>query len=160
MKDPKLYLAIDNCFACKRWVKPVDWMLLIRDLGLTLVEQSADTECDPLYLGSDYIHEWISLVKQGSEKTGVCVKNVYSGHGTYSTCGLAHWHDGVRLRFREQWMKPQADTARALDAGFGFFAHGFENSILQEKKIYDERLNTLYDDLAELAAYAGQIGLS
>ena len=41
----KLYLAIDNCFACKRWVKPMDWMLLIRDLGLTMVEQSTDTEC-------------------------------------------------------------------------------------------------------------------
>lgn len=160
MKDPNLYLAIDNCFACKRWVKPIDWMLLIRDLGLTMVEQSADTECDPLYLGSGYIREWISLVRQASEKTGVRVKNVYSGHGTYSTCGLAHWHDGARLRFRERWMKPQADTARALDAGFGFFAHGFENSVLQEKKLYEERLHTLYDDLAELAAYAGQSGLS
>lgn len=160
MKDPKLYLAVDNCFACKRWVKPMDWMLLIRDMGLTLVEQSADTECDPLYMGENYTREWIDLVKKGGEKTGVRVKNVYSGHGTYSTCGLAHWHDGVRLRFREQWMKPQANTARTLGAGFGFFAHGFEQSFLQSKGLYEDRLNLLYDDLAELAAYARQIGLS
>ena len=160
MKDPKLYLAIDNCFACKRWVKPMDWMLLVRDMGLTMVEQSADTECDPLYMGSDYTREWIELVRRGSDRTGVCVKNVYSGHGTYSTCGLTHRHDGVRLRFREHWMKPQADAARALGAGFGFFAHGIENSALQSKELYEERLNTLYGDLAELAGYAEQKGLS
>ena len=160
MKDPKLYLAVDNCFACKRWVRPADWMRLIRDMGLSLVEQSADTECDPLYMGADYMREWIDLVKKESEKTGVYVKNVYSGHGTYSTCGMAHWHDGVRLRFREQWMKPQADTACAIGAGFGFFAHGFEHSFLQSKAVYEDRLNILYDDLAELAAYAKQIDLS
>lgn len=160
MKDPVLYLAIDNCFACKRWVRPLDWMLLIRDMGLTLVEQSADTECDPLYMGDEYMRQWIELVKRGSEKTGVRVKNVYSGHGTYSTCGMAHWHDGVRLRFREQWMKPQADIARSLDAGFGFFAHGFEHGVLQSRADYEARLNGLYDDLAELSSYARQIELS
>lgn len=160
MKDPKLYLAVDNCFACKRWVKPLDWMLLIRDMGLKLVEQSADTECDPLYMGADYTREWIDLVKQGSEKTGVKVQNLYSGHGTYSTCGLAHWHDGVRRRFRDDWMKAQSNTARALDAGFGFFAHGFEHSALQSPALYNDRLEQLCADLANLAAYAREIGLS
>ena len=160
MNDPKLFLAVDNCFACKRWVRPADWMSLIRDMGLALVEQSADTECDPLYMGDDYTREWIELVRQGSEKTGVRVKNIYSGHGTYSTCGMAHWHDGVRLRFREQWMKPQADTARALGAGFGFYAHAFDHRTLQSPLLYRERLDTLYTDLAVLAAYGRQIGLS
>ena len=160
MKDPKLYLAVDNCFACKRWVKPLDWMLLIRDMGLQLVEQSADTECDPLYMGAAYTREWIRLVQQGSEKTGVRIKNLYSGHGTYSTCGLAHWHDGVRVRFRDEWMKVQSDTARALDAGFGFFAHGFEHSALQSQQRYRERLGQLYADLADLAAHARETGLS
>ena len=98
---------------------------------------------------------------RGSEKTGVQVKNVYSGHGTYCTCGLTHWDPAVRRRFREQWMKPQADTARALEAGFGFYAHGFENSLLQDAVGYEARLEGgLYDDLAELARYAGEIGLS
>ena len=52
MKDPKLYLCIDNCFAYKRWVKPMDWMLLVKEMGAQYVEQSADTECDPLYHGA------------------------------------------------------------------------------------------------------------
>lgn len=159
MKDPRLFLCVDNCFAYKRWVKPIDWMLLIRDMGLRYVEQSADTECDPLYMGSAHTIAWRRLTRECSEKTGVRVKNVYSGHGTYATCGLAHWDPAVRARFRDQWMKPQSDTARALDAGFGFFAHGFENSALQSKDAYAERLDALMADLADLAAYATTIGL-
>lgn len=160
MKDPKLYLCIDNCFAYKRWVKPMDWMLLVKEMGAQYVEQSADTECDPLYHGAEYMRGWIRETREASEKTGVQVKNVYSGHGTYCTCGLTHWDPAVRRRFREQWMKPQANTARALEAGFGFYAHGFENSLLQDAAGYEARLEGLYDDLAELARYAGEIGLS
>ncbi len=160
MRDPKIFLCVDNCFAYKRWVKPIDWMLLIRDMGLTYVEQSADTECDPLYMGSAHTAQWRKLTRECSEKTGVRVKNVYSGHGTYATCGLAHWDPDVRARFRDAWMKPQSDTARALDAGFGFFAHGFENSALQSADTYAQCLDTLTADLADLAAYAERIGLS
>ena len=157
--DPKLILAVDNCFAYKRWVKPCDWMRVIRDMGLYYVEQSADTECDPLYMGAEYMKEWAADVRRESGRTGVRVANVYSGHGTYTTCGLTHWHDGVRLRFREQWMKPQADTARAVDAGFGFFAHGLDQNMLQSREVYEERVALLCEDLAELAAYGQRIGL-
>ncbi len=152
--DPRLYLCIDNCFAYKRWVKPLDWMLLIRDMGVTYVEQSADTECDPMYMGADYMREWVRRVREGTEKTGVQVMNVYSGHGTYTTCGMTHWHAGVRRRFLEQWMKAQVDTAAAVGAGFGFFAHGIEQAALQDPAAYGERLEALCSDLAELAAYA------
>ena len=152
--DPRLYLCIDNCFAYKRWVKPLDWMLLIRDMGLNRVEQSADTECDPLYMGEAYMKDWIQWVRRDSEKTGVRVVNVYSGHGTYTTCGMTHWHEGVRRRFLDGWMKAQVNTAAGLGAGFGFFAHGIEHSALQSPSTYHARLGTLYGDLAELAAYA------
>ena len=154
--DPRLTLCIDNCFAYKRWVKPLDWMLLIRDMGLTHVEQSADTECDPLYMGADYMRQWTEWVRRDSEKTGVRVVNVYSGHGTYTTCGMTHWHDGVRRRFLDEWMKAQVDTAARIGAGFGFFAHGIQHSDLQTPEAYGARLETLYDDLAELAAYAAE----
>ena len=154
--DPRLYLCIDNCFAYKRWVKPLDWMLLIRDMGINLVEQSADTECDPMYMGSDYMRQWAQWVRRDSEKTGVRVVNVYSGHGTYTTCGLTHWHDGVRRRFLDGWMKAQVNTAASVGAGFGFFAHGIQQSELQTPDAYRWRLDLLQDDLAELAAYARQ----
>lgn len=157
--DPKLYLAIDNCFAYKRWVRPADWMRVIRDLGLRYVEASADNECDPLYMGPEFTRDWIEDVRRESERTGVYVKNVYSGHGTYCTTGLTHYDARVRLRFRDDWMKAQMDTANALGAGFGFFAHGFEEPLLQDDALYCERLEELYRLLADLAAYAKGTGM-
>lgn len=88
--DPKIYLGVDNCFASKRWTRPADWMDVIRDLGLFYVEASADTECDPLYMGGAYIAEWIRDVRKQQDRTGILVKNLYSGHGTYATLGMAH----------------------------------------------------------------------
>lgn len=76
--DPEIFLGIDNCFASKRWTNPMDWMNVIKDLGLVYAEASADTECDPLYMGPEYMHDWIDEVKRCSEKTGVVVKNLSS----------------------------------------------------------------------------------
>lgn len=157
--DPKIYLGVDNCFASKRWTRPADWMDVIRDLGLTYVEASADTECDPLYMGGAYISEWIREVRKQQDRTGIIVKNLYSGHGTYATLGMAHTDAGVRRRFLQQWMESQADTARALNSGFGFFAHGFDDFILQDSQAYADKLEELYDSLAELASYCAKIGL-
>ena len=157
--DPKIYLGIDNCFASKRWVRPAEWMRVIKDLGLKYVEASADTECDPLYMGSEFTRDWIADVKAKTAETGVTVKNVYSGHGTYATCGLSHYDARVTQRFRDAWMKAQLDTARALNAGFGFFAHGFEELLLQNGADYAAKLNELYDTLADIASYAKKIGV-
>jgi len=152
--DPALSLAIDNCFATKRWTRPQDWMPVVQSLGLQLVEASADTECDPLYMGSDYMRDWIDDVKRSSERYGVRVANLYSGHGTYSTLGLAHTDRRVRERFREQWVKAQVDVAAALGAGLGFFAHAIHDGALQRPAEYGEAMATLEGDLAEVARYA------
>ncbi len=157
--DPKVYLGIDNCFASKRWVRPSEWAKLIRGMGLKYVEASADTECDPLYMGDAFTRDWIEDVRDQCARHGVHVKNVYSGHGTYATCGISHYDERVILRFQDEWLKRQMDTARALGAGFGFFAHGFEELILQDDALYAQKLNRLYDVLAELATYARQIGM-
>lgn len=157
--DPKISLAIDNCFASKRWTRPGDWMPLIAEMGITQVEASADTECDPLYMGEEYIKDWIKEVKQCSEKTGVKVVNLYSGHGTYSTLGLAHTDPGVRLRFRDRWLKAQAYTASQLNAGMGFFAHAINDPALQEPEEYRNYVETLYEDLANIAVYASETGM-
>lgn len=157
--DPIIYLGIDNCFASKRWVRPSEWARVIRDLGLRYVEASADTECDPLYMGGDFTRDWIKDTRDACEKQGIVVKNVYSGHGTYATCGLSHYDDRVTRRFLDQWMKAQVDTAAALGAGFGFFAHGFEELLLQDDGLYVEKLDELYGTLSELSAYARDKGV-
>lgn len=152
--DPIIYLGIDNCFASKRWVRPSEWARVIRDLGLRYVEASADTECDPLYMGGEFTRDWIEETREVCAQRDIVVKNVYSGHGTYATCGLSHYDPRVTQRFLNDWMKAQVDTARALGAGFGFFAHGFEELLLQDDKLYVEKLDELYDTLSDLAAYA------
>ncbi len=157
--DPIICLGIDNCFASKRWARPSEWTRVIRDLGLTYVEASADTECDPLYMGPEFTKAWIGDTREACAKQGIVVKNVYSGHGTYATCGLSHYDDRVTCRFLDGWMKAQVDTAAALGAGFGFFAHGFEELLLQDDALYVEKLNALYDTLSELAAYARSRGV-
>jgi len=157
--DPEIFLGIDNCFASKRWTNPMDWMNVIKDLGLVYAEASADTECDPLYMGPEYMHDWIDEVKRCSEKTGVVVKNLYSGHGTYATLGLSHTDERVRRRFLDEWMKVQACTANELGAGLGFYAHAFDDTVLQSEDKYKKKLEELYDTLAALAKYVAEIGM-
>ena len=90
MEYPRICLAVDNCFASKRWTMPSRWMRLAQKIGINYVEASADNECDPLYMDQKYLDDWSEEVKQMEKETGVKVINLYSGHGTYSTLGLAH----------------------------------------------------------------------
>ena len=154
MRYPKIYLAIDNCFAYKRWTRPLDWMNVIADLGVRYVEASADTELDPLYMGRGYLDRWKNDVVEAEQKTGVSVANLYSGHGTYTTLGLAHTDKQVRERFVENWFKPMVDAATELDAGFGFLVHGFADFVMQDIDLYRQYVSELYDTLAAINVYA------
>lgn len=158
MTDPKIYLAVDNCFASKRWTSPREWMEVIASIGLYYVEASADTECDPLYMGESYMKRWCDEVITASQETGVKVANLYSGHGTYATLGLAHTDPEVRHRFLVDWLQPMCKTAAKVGAGLGFFCHAFSDSVLQDPKRYAEFCENLYDSLAELAKYAANCG--
>jgi sugar phosphate isomerase/epimerase len=158
IRYPEIFLAIDNCFASKRYTEPDDWMQVIRDLGISYVEASADTECDPLYQGTEYLRRWIDKVKTASGRTGVSVCNLYSGHGTYSTLGLAHTDPAVRGRMLNEWLKPMSDTAAALGAGLGFFCHAFSNPVLQDPELYREFYGQLVSNLAETSQHAHSAG--
>ncbi len=158
MTDPKIYLAVDNCFASKRWTSPREWMDVIASLGLYYVEASADTECDPLYMGAGYMKRWNEDVISASKETGVKVANLYSGHGTYATLGLAHTDPGVRQRFLVDWLEPMCEAAASVGAGLGFFCHAFSDSILQSPERYAEFRENLFNSLAELAKYAKACG--
>lgn len=153
---PRVYLAIDNCFASKRWTAPLEWSEIVKELGLKYVEASADNECDPFYNGSEYFVDWAQKVRQAESETGVKTANLYSGHGTYATLGLAHDDARVRDRILNKWLKSMVDTASDLQAGLGFYCHAFSQKVLQDKQHYAEALERLYDDLAHLAKYAAQ----
>ncbi|MCL2488993.1 MAG: sugar phosphate isomerase/epimerase [Oscillospiraceae bacterium] len=157
---PKISLAIDNCFCSKRWTRPAEWMVLIRDMGVTLIEASADTECDPLYMGAAYMADWAGETERAAAELGVRIANLYSGHGTYATLGLTHTDERVRARIRDRWIKPQMALAARLGAGFGFFTHAIPDYAMRDSEIYAGYLNLLYDTLADIAVYAQEIGLS
>ncbi len=158
MNYPKIYLAIDNCFGFKRWTRPMDWARVIRDLGVFCVEASADTELDPLFMGRDYLKRWTVEAREAEQETGVRVATLYSGHGTYSTLGLTHTDAQVRRRMIDDWFKPLIDVAAQMGAGLGFYAHGFADFVLQDKALYAEYVEMLYENLTELNVYAGQAG--
>ncbi len=155
---PEIYLAIDNCFASKRFTEPDDWMNVISDLGIFYIEASADTECDPLYHGRDYLSRWVDKVKRASSKAGVSICNLYSGHGTYATLGLSHTDPLISNRILDDWLKPMIQTAAELEAGLGFFCHAFNNSVLQEPALFHIYENDLFNKLAEIARFSYQQG--
>ena len=154
MEYPRIYLAIDNCFASKRWTKPAEWLEVVKEIGINYVEASADNECDPMYMGNEYLDDWVREVEKFSEKLGVKVANLYSGHGTYATLGLAHTDERIRNRFLNGWLKPMVKTASKVGAGLGFFCHAFSDSVLQDLGKYTEMEEDLYNRFAELAVFA------
>jgi sugar phosphate isomerase/epimerase len=156
---PRLYLAVDNCFASKRWTKPQEWMEIAAAAGIFYVEASADNECDPLYNTPESLGDWLAEVRAASERTGVRVANLYSGHGTYATLGLGHTDPRVRDHIQHDWLETMIQNAAALGAGLGFFCHAFPQSILRDPAAYAQAEDDLFRRLAELAAFAQETGL-
>ena len=155
---PKIYLTMDNSFATKRWTEPDEWARVIHDLGITYVEASADTEADPFYCGEDYLTEWMDKVCAASAVHGVKIANFYTGYTTYRTLGLAHPDPRIRGRIMDGWLKVVARLAARAKAGLGFYIHAFSEAMLQDPTKYAQSVETLYDTLAEIARYAGEIG--
>jgi sugar phosphate isomerase/epimerase len=153
---PRIYLAIDNCFASKRWTEPAEWLDIIKDLGLRFVEASADNECDPLYGDADYLKSWQKQIKKQEKISDMKVVNLYSGHGTYATLGLAHTDVRGRDRILNQWLKEMVKIASELNAGLGFFCHAFNQKTLQDSAAYYKAKEDLYDRLAQLSSFASE----
>ncbi len=153
-KYPKVYLAIDNCFASKRWTQPEEWMKFAKEIGIYHVEASADNECDPLYTTPGYLKKWQDEIANASSKTGVKVSNLYSGHGTYSTLGLAHTDKSVQENVKNNWLKVMIDMASDLEAGLGFFTHAFNQDTLMDKEKYQQAIKGLVENFIELANHA------
>ena len=159
MTNPKIFLAIDNCFASKRWTRPHEWAAVVKDLGITLVEASADNECDPLYADPEYLEDWLREIETVVEPTGVRVSSFYSGHGTYATLGLGHTDHRNQDRMQDQWAKVMIRNAARLGARLGFFCHAFNQATIQDPAVFAAAEANLYDRLAELATYARECKL-
>jgi D-erythrulose 1-phosphate 3-epimerase len=155
---PKIYLAMDNSFATKRWTEPDDWARVIHDLGASYVEASADTEADPFYCGEEYLARWVDRVRSAEAKHGVKVANFYTGYTTYRTLGMAHPDPVIRGRVVDGWLKVMARIASRFKAGLGFYIHAFSEAMLQDPARYAPAMTILFDALVETARYAGEVG--
>ncbi len=151
---PRIHLAVDNCFASKRWTEPAEWMQIAHDADIHCIEASADNECDPLYNTPDSLQSWIDNVQSASARIGGKVVNLYSGHGTYATLGLAHPDQRIRDHIQHDWLEPMIRSAATLGAGLGFFCHAFPQSVLVDPTRYAAAVADLVVRLAELASVA------
>ena len=153
----KVSLAIDNCFAMKRWTQPEEWMALVNAMDVHFIEASADNEIDPLYSTPAHWADWIQAVTKASQSTGVRVANLYSGHGTYCTLGLAHLDPTVRHHIKQDWMMAMMRQAAALGTGLGFYVHAFPELVMTDPARYEQAYQGLIQDLQELSIYAEQL---
>ncbi len=160
MKYPKIHLSIDNCFASKRWTRPADWMRVIAKAGIHYVEASADNECDPLYMDDSYLYSWTEDIRKHAPEYGIKIANLYSGHGTYSTLGLAHTDSRNADKMLFGWLCRMLHTAWELDCGLGFFCHAFDQATLQTPECYHQSLANLKERLAVLASKASKLKIS
>lgn len=159
MNYPKIYLAIDNCFATKRWTRPQSWSKIISECGISYVESSADTECDMLYHSKDYLTDWQNITQKCANEHGLCVASVYTGHGTYSTLGLTHTDERCRKRFLKEWLYPHIENAANFGAIAGFFCHAFDTSVLQSADKYQKYVEILISQLQEVAKHCKKNGV-
>ncbi len=159
MNSPRIYLALDNCFAAKRWTSPREWISIASQLGIRCVEVSADTECDPLYMDPAYLEDWLQEVVSECKETGVQVVNLYSGHGTYTSLGLGSPDARNRALMRDQWLKVMIRNASRLGSGLGFFCHAFDHQTLQAPLKYARAEENLLGHMAEVASLARSFGL-
>lgn len=156
---PRLTLAVDNCFASKRWTEPHEWMQIAADAAIFALEASADNECDPLYTPPDALEDWARAVEAASAQTGARVVNFYSGHGTYATLGLAHTDVRVRDHIQHRWLTPMIALAARFGAGLGFYCHAFPQQVMNDTARYAQAEADLVQRLAALAATARAHGL-
>ncbi|MGA2547053.1 MAG: TIM barrel protein [Rectinemataceae bacterium] len=149
---------MDNCFAIKRWIKPSQWMPLIKDLGLNSIEASTDNEMDPMFAPQSYLDDWVKDVQNGEKALGMKVRSFFTGYQTYRTAGLAHPDARVRSKIKEEWFKPLIRHAEKLDADIGFSFHAIQEEDLRDPTRYETACRVVIDEYAELAAYAREHG--
>ena len=153
MRSPRVFLAVDNCFAIKRWVRPRDWMRVAGDLGFRYVEASTDNEIDAIFSDDRYMSDWAAEVRSTSAETGVKIANFYTGYQTYRTIGLAHHEPRMRRRLVDDWLKRMVDFAADLGAGLGIYQFGFSDEVLQDPAKHEKTMRVVLEQIGEVADY-------
>ena len=157
--DPKIFIGIDNCFAIKRWTTPDEWARVIKDMGLKYIECVTDIDNEPLLMPQTYLDEWVADVNKLKALYDVELVMLYSNNSTYDTTGLAHPDARVRAHIIDNWLHLGLNTARAIDAGLGYFIHAFPENILFDRASYDLARENMLESCVKVNRAAAQIGV-
>lgn len=160
MTYPKVYLVLDNCFAIKRWVRPAQWMPVVKDTGFSWVEASTDNEFDPLFATEGYMNDWLEEVEREGKRLGLRVANFFTGYQTYRTVGFAHHDERIRELLVRGWHQVLIRKAARLNAGIGFSFWAFPEEVLQEPEAYERTTRMILDTVAQLARQAREEGVA
>lgn len=158
MNYPKIYLALDNCFAIKRWVEPETWGPLIKELGFDCVEASFDNEVDFFYSPEWYLDKWFDRVKAVEAEQNLRVANFFTGYQTYRTAGLAHPDGKMARHMLEGWVKPAIERLGARGSGIGFSLHAYPDRVLQDPALYREETRKVSELMSEIGGIAKDNG--
>lgn len=157
---PRIHLSLDNCFAIKRWVRPRDWMEVVKEIGgITKIQASTDNEIDPLFNTPAYRDEWVSEVQECEKSLGLKVVSLYSGYATYRTTGLGHWDDSCREEIINRYFNPVVDVAKKLGAQVGNTLGAFSEPVLDDPEQYYSTEAILLEKLAKMTKYAHNNGV-
>lgn len=158
MKYPKIYLALDNCFAIKRWIEPRDWMKLTSEIGFKYAEASFDNEIDGLFSPEEYMDDWFAAIDKYGKEFDVEVANFFTGYQTYRTAGLAHPDERMVRHLMEKWLKPMLKRLSKISAGMGLSFFAFPDKVLQNPKLYHETYQAVVRRICELTDYMTETG--
>jgi sugar phosphate isomerase/epimerase len=159
-KFPRIHLAVDNCFAIKRWVEPAEWMRKVKQLGdIRYIQASTDNEIDPSHNTQSFRDEWIGEVKKYEHELDLKVSSFYSGYATYRTVGIASLSKSKRGAMIDKYFKPVVDVAAALQAQVGNTLSAYSDTALQNPELFRITTDHIENSLADMVVYAGERGV-
>ena len=158
---PRIHLAVDNCFAIKRWVEPAEWMRKVRQLGdIRYIQASTDNEIDPSHNTQMFRDNWVAEVKKYEKELGLKVASFYSGYATYRTVGIASLSKDKRRTMIERYFKPTVDVADSLGAQVGNTLSAYSDTVLQNTELFELTTSYIEGSLANMAVYAHSKGVT
>ncbi len=160
VKYPRIHLAIDNCFAIKRWVEPAEWMRIISGIGgIRCIQASTDNEIDPCHNTQAFRNDWVKEVKKYECELDLKVVSFYSGYATYRTVGIASMNAGKRRAMIDRYFKPVVDVAASLGAQVGNTLSAYSDTALQDPELFRKTTCNIESSLAQMSAYAARKGV-
>ncbi len=150
-------LGINTCFAVKRWPEPEDWIAVVHELGLDLVQHSLDLV--DLETSADDLASQAGAVRAACQRDGVTLHSTFTGLAAYSANLLLH-PDEVRRDRAVSWYRRAIDfTALAGARSTGGHVGAYSVKDWADIDRREQLWRWLRTALAQLAGYAHDAGL-